>query len=61
LRFTEGYYLLIYATAVMVLVAVSPGGIVGIFKRLLATRGRPKPDEPAAAAALTPPRQEATP
>ncbi len=38
LRFAEGYYLLIYATLVMVLLAVFPGGIVGLITRLFAGR-----------------------
>jgi branched-chain amino acid transport system permease protein len=40
LRFAESYYLLIYATAVMVLMAVCPGGIVGLLVRLFAIRSR---------------------
>lgn len=32
LRFTEGYYLLIYATAVIVLMIYSPKGLIGLFK-----------------------------
>lgn len=36
LRFAESYYLLIYATLVIVLMAFCPTGIVGLVKRLLA-------------------------
>jgi branched-chain amino acid transport system permease protein len=38
LRFTEGYYLMLYAIAVMVLLIWSPTGILGIFDRYLAAR-----------------------
>jgi branched-chain amino acid transport system permease protein len=57
LRFAEGYYLLIYATLVMVMLAFAPGGIVGVLKRLLSAR-RPK-QEPLAAAPLSASGQEA--
>jgi branched-chain amino acid transport system permease protein len=48
LRFAEGYYLLIYAALVMLMLAFAPGGIVGLVKRLFAAR-KPK-NEPLAAA-----------
>jgi branched-chain amino acid transport system permease protein len=35
LRFTEGYYLILYATMVMLLMAVSPRGLLGLGERLL--------------------------
>jgi len=38
LRFTEGYYLMIYAVAVMLLLIWSPTGILGILDRYLAER-----------------------
>jgi branched-chain amino acid transport system permease protein len=38
LRFTQGYYLLIYAALVMIMLAVAPGGIVGLAKRLMPAR-----------------------
>lgn len=38
LRFTEGYYLMLYAVAVMVLLIWSPTGILGILDRALAAR-----------------------
>ncbi len=40
LRAWEGWYLLIYAFLVMVLMAVFPGGIVGLAERLLPSRRR---------------------
>jgi branched-chain amino acid transport system permease protein len=41
LRFTEGYYLMIYATAVIALMVFCPTGLIGIGKRLR-DRFRPK-------------------
>jgi branched-chain amino acid transport system permease protein len=38
LRFTEGYYLMLYAVAVMLLLIWSPTGILGILDRHLAAR-----------------------
>jgi branched-chain amino acid transport system permease protein len=38
LRFTEGYYLMLYAVAVILLLIYSPTGILGILDRVLATR-----------------------
>ncbi|MDN5003116.1 branched-chain amino acid ABC transporter permease [Bradyrhizobium sp. GCM10027634] len=38
LRFTEGYYLMLYAIAVMALLIWSPTGILGILDRYLAAR-----------------------
>jgi branched-chain amino acid transport system permease protein len=38
LRFTEGYYLMLYAVAVIVLLIYSPTGILGILDRYLAER-----------------------
>jgi branched-chain amino acid transport system permease protein len=38
LRFTQGYYLMLYAIAVMVLLIYSPSGILGILDRNLAER-----------------------
>src|SRR5437763_1607447 len=38
LRFTEGYYLMLYAVAVIVLLIYSPTGILGILDRLLVAR-----------------------
>ncbi|RTE93353.1 MULTISPECIES: branched-chain amino acid ABC transporter permease [Bradyrhizobium] len=38
LRFTEGYYLMLYAVAVMLLLIWSPTGILGILDRYLAER-----------------------
>jgi len=38
LRFTEGYYLMLYAIAVMLLLIYSPTGILGILDRCLAER-----------------------
>lgn len=35
LRFTDGYYLLIYATAVIVLMIFSPTGLIGLSKSLI--------------------------
>jgi branched-chain amino acid transport system permease protein len=48
LRFAEGYYLLIYAALVMLMLAFAPGGIVGLVRRLLGLRRRKS--EPLAAA-----------
>lgn len=45
LRFAEGYYLLIYATLVMVMMAFCPTGIVGLFQRIFAARRRPHADD----------------
>jgi len=36
LRFTQGYYLLIYAVLVMLMMAFCPGGLVGLYLRLVA-------------------------
>jgi branched-chain amino acid transport system permease protein len=41
LRFTEGYYLMLYAVAVMALLVYSPTGILGVLDRFL-TRRRTK-------------------
>jgi branched-chain amino acid transport system permease protein len=60
LRFTQGYYLLIYAAAVMVLMAVSPGGIVGLVKRLFAL-GSKRPTGQPSPAPLAAPGPEAAP
>jgi branched-chain amino acid transport system permease protein len=38
LRFTQGYYLMLYAIAVMMLLIYSPSGILGILDRYLAER-----------------------
>jgi branched-chain amino acid transport system permease protein len=38
LRFTEGYYLMLYAAAVILLLIYSPTGILGILDRHLAER-----------------------
>lgn len=38
LRFTEGLYLIIYALFVMILLAISPAGLLGIADRWLTTR-----------------------
>lgn len=41
LRFTEGYYLIIYAFLVIVLMVFSPNGLIGLFEKL-ALRFKPK-------------------
>ena len=41
LRFTEGYYLIIYSTAVIILMVYSPSGLIGLGDRIL-SRLRPK-------------------
>ncbi|MBI1220056.1 MAG: branched-chain amino acid ABC transporter permease [Rhodobacteraceae bacterium] len=41
LRFTEGYYLMIYATAVIVLMVFSPRGLMGLGERLWHRLTRP--------------------
>jgi branched-chain amino acid transport system permease protein len=38
LRFAEGYYLMLYAAAVIVLLIYSPSGILGILDRYLSSR-----------------------
>jgi branched-chain amino acid transport system permease protein len=38
LRFAQGYYLIVYALLVIVMMAFCPSGIVGLFRRLLAAR-----------------------
>jgi branched-chain amino acid transport system permease protein len=58
LRFAEGYYLLIYATMVMLMMAFCPGGIAGLFERLFVSRRKAQGEEPAAPV-LTTVRQEA--
>lgn len=42
LRFTEGYYLIIYAIVVLILMAVAPGGIAGLIRSIFtgAFKGR---------------------
>ena len=35
LRFTEGYYLILYALTVIVLVIFSPSGLIGIGERMV--------------------------
>ncbi len=51
LRFTEGYYLLIYAAFVMILMIISPTGLLGILDRYLTARSTRKAS--AARAALS--------
>jgi branched-chain amino acid transport system permease protein len=41
LRFAEGYYLIIYALLVMLMMAFCPTGIIGLLERLFALTGRP--------------------
>jgi branched-chain amino acid transport system permease protein len=36
LRFTEGYYLILYALAVIVLMVWSPGGLIGLGEKIVA-------------------------
>ena len=38
LRFTQGYYLMLYAVAVIALLIYSPSGILGILDRFIAER-----------------------
>jgi branched-chain amino acid transport system permease protein len=45
LRFAEGYYLLIYAVLVMLMLAFAPGGIVGLVSRIFAARRKADRDE----------------
>jgi branched-chain amino acid transport system permease protein len=45
LRFAEGYYLLIYAIAVMLMMAFCPGGVAGLFERLFAARRKPDTED----------------
>lgn len=40
LRFTEGYYLLVYALLVMVLMAICPTGLIGLAERAAAALSR---------------------
>jgi branched-chain amino acid transport system permease protein len=47
LRFAEGFYLLIYAVLVMVMMAFCPTGIIGLAERLRPARRRPLADEKA--------------
>jgi branched-chain amino acid transport system permease protein len=42
LRFTEGYYLIIYALLVMVLMAFCPTGLIGLAERAAAAWSRPR-------------------
>jgi branched-chain amino acid transport system permease protein len=55
LRFAQGYYLLIYAVAVMLLMAFAPGGVAGLIERLLSARRKPE------AEAAVAPLKEAAP
>jgi branched-chain amino acid transport system permease protein len=43
LRFSQGYYLIIYALVVMVLMAFSPSGLLGLAARLLRRAPAPRP------------------
>jgi branched-chain amino acid transport system permease protein len=45
LRFAEGFYLLIYAVLVMVMMAFCPTGIIGLVERLLTVARRPHADD----------------
>jgi branched-chain amino acid transport system permease protein len=45
LRFTEGFYLIIFAILVMLLMAFCPTGIVGLFERLTTKARRPHADD----------------
>ncbi|HKU95488.1 MAG TPA: branched-chain amino acid ABC transporter permease [Vineibacter sp.] len=47
LRFAEGFYLLIYAVLVMVMMAFCPTGILGLLERLWTPRRRPFADQKA--------------
>jgi branched-chain amino acid transport system permease protein len=42
LRFTEGYYLIVYAMLVMVLMAFCPTGLIGLAERATAALARPR-------------------
>jgi branched-chain amino acid transport system permease protein len=44
LRFAEGYYLIIYAVVVMLMMAFCPTGIAGLLERLLASARRTRVD-----------------
>lgn len=62
LRFTQGYYLLIYAILVVMLMIVCPKGIVGLFEQIAASRRRQAQNkERLAASAATPTATKATP
>ncbi len=50
LRFTGGLYLILYALMVMVLLAVSPTGLLGILDRFVAARGQRRASAARAAA-----------
>ncbi len=52
LRVTEGYYLLLYAILVMILMAVCPRGLIGLGERLVQRLGRPE-TKPATAISAT--------
>jgi len=41
LRFTEGYYLMAYAALVIVLMIISPAGLLGLVARVAKPRRRP--------------------
>ena len=58
LRFTQGYYLMLYAIAVMLLLIYSPTGILGILDRLMAER---RTKTASALRAVAKSRLEATP
>lgn len=45
LRFTEGYYLMIFALIVMLMMAFSPTGLIGLYYRLTTTARRPHADD----------------
>jgi branched-chain amino acid transport system permease protein len=59
LRFAQGYYLLIYTVAVMVMMAFCPTGLVGLVERLIAAfRTHDTPPQPLAASASAAPATE---
>ena len=55
MRFTEGYYLLIYATLVMVMMAFCPSGLLGLAERVSKATTRRAPPASALRAGETGP------
>jgi len=47
LRITQGYYLIAYAAAVMVMLAFCPTGVLGLFERAVRSFSRPNTGKPA--------------
>jgi branched-chain amino acid transport system permease protein len=47
LRVTQGYYLIVYAASIMVMMALCPSGLLGLAERAMKAAMRPAPRAPA--------------